>query len=75
MRDADGRTYAASTVALPALALSALAAAVVQAAGSGARQLEAAAVVTEADAVDAGVLAGLGEPALLLAGPDGAVRR
>ncbi|GAA4859743.1 cytidine deaminase [Saccharopolyspora rosea] len=53
VRDTDGRTYAACTVALPSLRLSALQAAVAAAVASGAEGLEAAAVVTDADAVDA----------------------
>jgi hypothetical protein len=52
VRDLDGRTYNASTVALPSLKLTALQAAVAAAVSSGAEGLEAAAVVTEASAVD-----------------------
>jgi hypothetical protein len=52
VRDQDGRTYAAGTVALPSLTLSALQAAVAAAVAAGARSLEAAAVVTEASTVD-----------------------
>ena len=52
VRDTDGRTYAASTVALPSLRLTALQAAVAAAVASGAEGLEAAAVVTESDKVD-----------------------
>ena len=52
VRDTDGRTYAASTVALPSLKLTALQAAVAAAVASGAPGLEAAAVVTEAGKVD-----------------------
>ena len=48
VRDQDGRTYAAASVTLPHLTLSALQLAVAQAAASGATLLEAAAVVTEA---------------------------
>jgi hypothetical protein len=47
VRDLDGRTYTAATVDLPSLRLSALALAVAMAASSGAKGLEAAAVVTE----------------------------
>lgn len=47
VRDTDGRTYAASTVDLPHLQLSALTLAVAMAASSGVDGLEAAAVVTE----------------------------
>jgi hypothetical protein len=53
VRDTDGRTYVGTTVALPSLRLSALQAAVAAAVGSGARGLEAAALVTDADAADA----------------------
>jgi hypothetical protein len=48
VRDDTGRTYTATTVSLPSLHLSALRAAVVMAASSGASRLEAAAVVGEA---------------------------
>ncbi|CAM2820571.1 hypothetical protein SAXI111661_03160 [Saccharomonospora xinjiangensis] len=47
VRDTDGRTYAAATVRLPSLTLTALQAAVAAAVSSGAEGLEAAAVVTE----------------------------
>ncbi|WP_309117726.1 cytidine deaminase [Saccharothrix sp.] len=52
VRDTDGRTYAATTVALPSLKLTALQAAVAAAVSSGAEGLEAAAVVTASDEVD-----------------------
>src|SRR5438094_3240312 len=52
VRDTDGRTYAAVTVALPSLRLTALQAAVAAAVSSGAPGLEAAAVVTESSTVD-----------------------
>ena len=52
VRDTDGRTYAAATVQLPSLRLSALQLAVAMAASSGVRGLEAAAVVTEADTLE-----------------------
>jgi hypothetical protein len=78
VRDTDGRTYTAATVALPSLALSALQAAVAAAVASGAEGLEAAAVVTAAEAADdAGVAAvrDLGPAApVLVAGPDGTLR-
>ncbi|WP_431967968.1 cytidine deaminase [Actinacidiphila sp. bgisy160] len=79
VRDETGRTYVAGTVALQSLSLSALQTAVAMAVASGATSLEAAAVVSEADAVAeadrAAVrdLGGAGTP-VLLAGPDGAVR-
>ena len=49
VRDLDGRTYAAATVDLPSLRLSALQVAVAMAVTSGARGLEAAVVLTDAD--------------------------
>jgi len=53
LRDSDGRTYAASSVALPHLRLSALAVAVAMAVSSGAQGLEAAALAaTEAPAAE-----------------------
>jgi hypothetical protein len=52
VRDQDGRTYAAATVALPSLAVTALQLAVASAAAAGAKSLEAAAVVTEASALE-----------------------
>ncbi|MEU0181192.1 cytidine deaminase [Streptomyces sp. NPDC006207] len=79
VRDETGRTYVAGTVALRSLSLSALRTAVAMAVASGATSLEAAAVVSEADAVPdedrAAVrdLGGAGTP-VLLAGPDGVVR-
>ena len=51
LRDADGRTYAAATVALPSLQVSALGVCVAMAVASGAKGLEAAVVLTGADAV------------------------
>ncbi len=54
VRDEDGRTYAAATVALPSLSLTALQAAVAAAVAAGVSTLEAAAVVTEASTVDVG---------------------
>ena len=50
-RDSDGRTYAAATVDLASLRLSALQVCVAMAVASGSRGLEAAVVLTEADAV------------------------
>jgi cytidine deaminase len=52
VRDQDGRTYNAATVALPSLSLTALQLAVASAVASGATKLEAAAVVTEASTLD-----------------------
>jgi hypothetical protein len=63
-RDRDGRTYAAATVDLPSLQLSAVAVCVAMAAASGSRGLEAAVVLTEADVApdDLAVLADFGGP-------------
>ncbi|WP_329187951.1 cytidine deaminase [Actinacidiphila glaucinigra] len=79
VRDETGRTYVAGTVALESLSLSALQTAVAMAVASGATSLEAAAVVSEAEAVpdaDRAAVRDLGGPdtPVLLAGPDGAVR-
>ncbi|WP_445518489.1 cytidine deaminase [Streptomyces sp. NEAU-174] len=79
VRDETGRTYAAGTVALDSLKLSALQTAVAMAVASGATSLEAAAVVTDAESTSeedrAAVrdLGGAGTP-VLLAGPDGTLR-
>jgi len=79
VRDETGRTYVAGTVDLPSLKLSALRTAVAMAVASGAKSLEAAAVVTDADSVSAqdraavADLGGAGTP-VLVAGADGTVR-
>ncbi|MFC1441550.1 cytidine deaminase [Streptacidiphilus sp. N1-10] len=79
VRDETGRTYVAGSVALESLRLSALQTAVAMAVASGAKGLEAAAVVSAAAAVAADDLAavrdlgGVGTP-VLLAGPDGTLR-
>jgi hypothetical protein len=59
VRDLDGRTYAAATVALPSLAVSALGVCVSMAVSSGSRGLEAAVLLTGADAVALDDLAAL----------------
>lgn len=70
VRDQDGRTYAAATVALPSLSVSALGVCVAMAVSSGAKSLEAAVVLGEAGAVaeaDLGIVrdfAGSGVPVL-----------
>ncbi|WP_457029851.1 cytidine deaminase [Kitasatospora sp. P5_F3] len=79
VRDETGRTYVAGSVALPSLELSALRTAVAMAVASGAKGLEAAAVVTEALApteADLAAVRDLGGPGapLHLAGPDGVLR-
>src|SRR4051812_6921209 len=69
VRDADGRTYAAATVDLPSLGVSAIGGCVVMAAASGAKRLEAAVVLTEADSItgpDLAVLRDLGGPAVVV---------
>ena len=77
VRDTDGRTYAAATVALPSLPLTALQAAVAAAVSSGAAGLEAAAVVTASDGVDEASLAAVRDLTttahVLRADPSGAV--
>ena len=79
VRDDTGRTYVAGTVALPSLQLSALRTAVAMAVASGAKSLEAAAVVTEAESAsdeDRAAVRDLGGPGtpVLVAGADGTVR-
>jgi hypothetical protein len=81
VRDGDGRTYAAASVALPSLRLSALEVAVAMAVSSGAPGLEAGAVVAGADQQAGAEPAGLAAVRDLaramvvvhMAGPDGAV--
>ncbi|MDP9791566.1 hypothetical protein J2S43_000078 [Catenuloplanes nepalensis] len=77
VRDQDGRTYAAATVALPSLAVTALQLAVASAVSAGATLLEAAAVVTEASALDGSGHAAVRDLAadapIFVAAPDGAV--
>ncbi|MCK2219924.1 cytidine deaminase [Actinomadura sp. ATCC 31491] len=76
VRDETGRTYAATNVKLAALTLSAVQVAVAMAISSGARSLEAVALVTEGEpaADDTAVAAELGVASLLVAGPDGTLR-
>ncbi len=77
VRDQDGRTYAAATVALRSLQLTAAQAAVAAAVASGAHELEALVVVGDASVIDADSLAAaaeLGSAVILLAGTDGTVR-
>ena len=78
VRDTDGRTYLAATVALPSLQLSALQAAVAAAVSSGVEGLEAAAVVTAAEVLEPAGLAAVRDltpsAPVLLAGPDGRLR-
>jgi hypothetical protein len=78
VRDETGRTYAAAAVNLPTLRLSALRLAVAMAVSSGATVLEAAALVSDADAPDPGDLAlvrDVGPGAVVFhVGADGAIR-
>lgn len=60
VRDLDGRTYAASTVALESVRVAALDLAVAMAVSSGAKGLESAAVVTESVTVDTAAVRDLG---------------
>jgi len=80
VRDLDGRAYTAATVALPSLRLSAVRVAVAMAVSSGARGLESAALVTDADGPSPDDLAalrdlgGAGVP-VHVADPAGTVRQ
>lgn len=79
VRDTDGRTYAAASVALPSLRLTAVQAAVATAVASAADELEAVVLVSGAPSVDGideasrAVARDLGAPLLILAAPDGSV--
>lgn len=76
VRDDIGRTYAAGTVGLASLQLTALQAAVAAALSSGADRLVAVVVHSAASGLspaDAAVVGELGPPTVLLAGPDLAV--
>jgi len=77
VRDTDGRTYAAATVELPSLRLSALQVAVAMAVSSGVAGLEAAAVLG-ADPCDEAGAAAVRDvaPSAVIhwAGPDGTPR-
>lgn len=79
VRDETGRTYVAGSVALESLTLSALQTAVAMAVASGAKSLEAAAVVTaeqSAAPADRAAVRDLGGPdtPVIVAAPDGTVR-
>ena len=78
VRDTDGRTYAGATITQPSLRLSALQVAVAMAVSSGARGLEAVAVLGEHDAADDADLSLVrdfagGGVTVLLAAPAGSV--
>jgi hypothetical protein len=77
VRDETGRTYTEAAVALPSLRLSALRLAVAMAVSSGARKLEAAALVSdgELDPGDLAVVRDLGPDAVVYhAASDGTLR-
>lgn len=77
VRDGDGRTYVATSVALPSLALSALQVAVAMAVSSGAPGLEAAIVVGDetGDAAGEAALRDVSASAVVrYATPDGTLR-
>src|SRR3954462_6694594 len=75
VRDQDGRTYAAASVVLPSMAVTALQLAVASAVAAGAPRLEAAAVVTEASELDGAGHAAVrdlaGDAPIHVAAPDG----
>ncbi|HZC69804.1 MAG TPA: cytidine deaminase [Jatrophihabitans sp.] len=76
VRDGDGRTYVATTIALPSLELSALQVAVAMAVSSGAPGLEAAVVLGDDPSDPAGETAARDVAAavtILRAGPDGSL--
>ncbi|MET0417442.1 MAG: cytidine deaminase [Actinoplanes sp.] len=77
VRDQDGRTYAAASVALPSLTITALQLAVASAVAAGATKLEAAAVVTEASELDGAGRAAVRDLAadapIHVAAPDGSL--
>src|SRR3954452_22997111 len=69
VRDSDGRTYAAATVALPSLQVSALGVCVAMAVSSGSRGLEAAVVLSDNEQVsplDLDVLRDFGGPGVVV---------
>ena len=78
VRDTDGRTYVAASVGLPSLKWSARQAAVAAAVSSGVEGLEAAAIVSEGNAVEPDGLAAVHDltpsAPVHLAGPDGTLR-
>lgn len=77
VRDSDGRTYAAASVSLPSLTITALQLAVASAVAAGTNRLEAAAVVTEASTLDGAGHAAVRDLAadapVHVAAPDGTV--
>jgi cytidine deaminase len=76
VRDDMGRTYAAASVDLPSLQLSALQAAVAAAVSSGSKRFEAVVVVTSdaPAAADTRLLHDVGNPTVHAFAPDGTAR-
>lgn len=79
VRDTDGRTYAAASVGLPSLKLSAVHVAVAMAVSSGAKGLEAVVLLAddaEADGPDLAAVRDLGGNGVtvLIGSPDGTIR-
>ncbi len=78
VRDETGRSYAAATVSLPSLHLSALRLAVAMAAAAGATSLEAAALVTDSHVADPGDVAAVrdlgGQAPIFQVAGDGTLR-
>lgn len=77
LRDDIGRTYAAATVSLTSLRLTAIQAVVAAALSSGSRVVEAVCLVSDSDALaeaDRAVLAELSVATVVVAGGDGTVR-
>ena len=78
VRDDMGRTYAAASVALPSMQLTALQAAIAAALSSGSTKFEAAVVMTDTGQVsdeDQRVLDDIGAPPLHVVAPDGGAPR
>lgn len=79
VRDSDGRTYAAATVSLPSLELSAIQVCVAMAVASGSRGLDTVVILGDADALaaaDQAVLRDFGGDAVVvhLGDPRGTIR-
>ena|SRR5829696_877844 len=75
VRDLDGRTYAAASIRLPHLRLSALEVCVAMAISSGSTGLEAAVVLTDGDVVDVKATSDFAGPdvPILVGDPHGAI--
>ena len=73
VRDDMGRTYAAASVEVAGVAVTALQLAVASAVSSGARAFEAGVVVSDGDVVDPAPLRAFGDVPLIRARPDGTI--